>query len=69
MKVGSIVRLTNPYIGDMEYKNALGIVLRTYDSVLSPGDEICSIRFERYDDPLVHITKEIFKHRLSIVGE
>lgn len=69
MKIGSIVRLIDPYGGDMEYRNAIGIVLKIYDSVLIPGKKMCHIRFQQYGDPLVHKIMEIYEYRLSIVKE
>lgn len=69
MKIGSIVRLIDPYDGDMKYRNAIGIVLKIYDSDISPGEEICHIRFQQHGDPLIHRIKEIYKCRLSIVKE
>ena len=68
MKIGSIVKLSRPYSSNEDYKDALGIILRIYPSVLNSGKSLCVIRFVNIYN-LEHIQIDIYQHRVDLIKE
>ncbi len=68
MKVGSVVKLINPWSANESYRNALGIVLRMFDSEIT-SEPSCDVRFMDRDIPLIHYILTVYQHRLKVIKE
>ncbi len=68
MKVGSVVKLINPWSGNESYRNSLGIVLRMFGSEITSKPS-CEVRFMNRDIPLIHHILTVYQHRLKVIKE
>ena len=66
MKIGSIVRLSRPYLTNISYTDALGIIIKIYNSPVT-DESMCIVRFINELDLITHIEIEIYTHRLDVI--
>lgn len=65
MKIGSIVRLVDPWKGNELYRDALGIVLKVYRT----DKYSCDVRVICMEISLKHRILSVYQHRVKVLKE
>ena len=67
MKIGSLVRLTRPWEGNLPYKNWVGIVVGIHMN--HDGEFLYDIRVDHHLYPMLHNILTAYPHRLDVLEE
>ena len=69
VRIGSVVKLSRPYEGNISYLDEIGVVVSTRISRMEEEQLVCTVRFVDPCNRAIHQTLEIYAHRLDVLKE